>query len=330
MSDTIIDQEGNLTPGGDAPADEGDVRRMLHELQRKHTDTERELASERNRRTTLESTLTSEQIARTTAEAERDNHAARVTTEAELRWNAEKGQATTAIASAEQALSAAEEDYARHAELGEWKDAAKAQREMAQQTTELHALQQKQQWLDNNKERLVPKQAPKPEQPRRAAEPAPRPNHKYAEHVGDLIGGEEAWLDNRPQFQSDPNYRQDVMNASAVAGRKHQRGTEPYLREIERILGEEGQQQDAQDNHQTRQPAKPAARSNQSPDLPASRRSGPGEPPAGARGEVRLSADEVEVADGLYGDPNSDWYIGDTAKRYSHYAAMRERKAGRA
>jgi hypothetical protein len=328
LSETVVDQEVTGGPGGDV-ANEDDVRRTLQELQRKHTDVERELASERAKRVTLESTLTSEQIARTTAEADRDTHAARVATEAELRWNAEKSQATTAITSSEQAIAAAEEDYARYAELGEWKEAAKAQRALAEHATELHSLKQKQQWLDNNKEKLVPKPAARVEQqPRRAAEPAPRaPNHRYAQHIsGELASGEEAWLDARPQFQNDPNYREDVFAASNVAARKHSRGTDGYFREIERILGEEVQQQE---ETPARQPAKPAARSNQSADLPASRRSGPGESPAGARGEVRLSGDEVEVADGLYGDPNSDWYIADTGKRYSHYAEMKARKSGR-
>lgn len=327
MSQTVEEVPGGAA-GGDV-ANEDDVRRTLQELQRKHTDTERELATERAKRATLESTLTSEQIARTTAEADRDTHAARVSTEAELRWNAEKSQATTAMASAEQAIAGAEEDYARHAELGEWKDAAKAQRALAEHTSELHMLRQKQQWLDNNKEKLVPKPQPRVvEQPRRQVEQPHTPSHRYAEHIGgDLVGGEEAWLDARPQFQSDPNYRADVFNASGVAARKHARGTEPYFREIERILGEEGQQQTQEDPPRGQQ--RPAPRQSQSADLPASRRAGPGENPAGARGEVRLSADEVEVADGLYGDPNSDWYIAETGKRYSHYAEMKARKAGR-
>lgn len=328
MSETIVEREAGGSLGGDV-ANEDDVRRTLQELQRKYTDTERELSSERARRVTLESTLTSEQIARTTAEADRDTHAARVSTEAELRWNAEKSQATTAIASSEHAITAAEEDYARYAELGEWKEAAKAQRALAEHATELHALKQKQQWLDNNKEKLVPKPAPRAEQqPRRPAEPSSRaPNHRYAQHIsGELAGGEEAWLDARPQFQSDPNYREDVFAASNVAGRKHSRGTDQYFREIERILGEEAPQQEGQ-YPPARQPAKPGVR--QSADLPASRRAGPGETPAAGRGEVRLSGDEVEVADGLYGDPNSDWYIADTGKRYSHYAEMKARKSGR-
>lgn len=324
MSETI-DQDANGSGGGDV-ANEDDVRRTLQELQRKQTDTERELASERARRVTLESTLTSEQIARTTAEADRDTHAARVVNEAELRWNAEKGQATTAIASTEQAISAAEEDYARHAELGDWKEAAKAQRAMAEQASELHTLKQKQQWLDNNKEKLVPKLAARStEQPQRVAEAPPRSSHKYANHVGDLVGGEEAWLDARPQFQNDATYRQDVMNASGIAARKHTRGTEPYFREIERILGEEGEQPDPRQQRQARQ--------GQSADLAPSRRSGPGQQPAGSQQEWHLTEDEKEMADGMYGNPNSitGWYEPSAPKRYKrYYDNMQMMKAQRA
>jgi hypothetical protein len=316
------DQELPGSSGGDV-ANEDDVRRTLQELQRKHTDVERELASERAKRLSLESNLTSEQIARTTAEADRDTHAARVTTEAEARWNAEKSQATTAITSTTQALDAAEEDYARHAELGEWKDAAKAQRAIAEHASELNALKQKQQWLDNNKEKLVPKPAQRVvEQPRRQQEQVRPPSHRYAQHIsGDLVGGEEAWLDARPQFQSDQNYREDVFAASNVAARKHARGTDAYFGEIERILGEEGRQRTTQDDPPGQQQPRSGARQNQSADLAPSRRSGPGQQPAGSQQEWRLTPDEKEMADGMYGNPNSiaGWYEPDPAKRYKRY-----------
>lgn len=333
MSETITETHGNT---GEV-ASEDDVQRTLKELQRKNTDLERDLGAERARRTALETNLAGEQHARTTAESERDTHATRAATEAELRWTAEKGQATTAITATQQALEAAEEDYARHAELGEWKDAAKAQRAMSEQTAQLLSLRQKDQWLDNNKEKLIAKPPARTEQREHPRRVEPASSHRYAEYIkGDLAGGEETWLNARPQFLNDPNYREDVFSASGVAARKHPRGTASYFREIERILGEEGQQEQVQteqtqteENTQRQQPQR-QTRQNQSADLPASRRSGPGEDPSGGAKVVKLSADEREMADGLFGDPNrTDSYISDEGKRYEYYHRMKLLKQSR-
>ena len=327
MSATTENTDGGFTLD---VASEDDVRRTLQELQRKNSDLEKDLATERSRRVNVETNLDGERVARTTAEAERDTHAARVTTEAEARWNAEKAAATTAISAKEKALELAEDDYARHAELGEWKEAAKAQTKIATETAEIHALRQKAEWLETNKEKLVPKPVVRTEQPRAPAEPAS--NHRYAKLItGPLVGGEEAWLDARPKFQSDAAYREEVFSASAFAARRHERGSDSYFREIERILGEESEQPNNRRNDPPPPRNQPSNRQAQSADLPASRRSGPGENPAGSQGEIRLTPEEVDMADGLYGNPNSekDWYIADPAKRYAHYHEMKQRKLSR-
>jgi hypothetical protein len=316
-------------------ASEDDVRRTLEELKRttsdleqKRTKLERELASERTRRLSLESDLGGERAARVTAESERDTHASRAVSEAEQRWIAEKNATTASIAAKEGALEVAEDDYARHAELNDWKEAAKAQRRMATEAAELQALKQRQDWLDSNKEKIVPKQ-PQPvariEQPRQAES---APSHRYAALVGGpLVGGEEAWLDARPDFRTDATYRADVIAASQIAGKRHERGSDPYFREIERILGEEPQQT------QRRQPEPPARQQPQrgpSADLPPSRRAGPGEESSGGGQPIRLTAEEADIANSLFGDPNRKMsFIPDEGKRYQHYYDMKKRAAGR-
>lgn len=328
MSVTISTEDTANTEGGEVASAE-DIKRTLQELQRKHTDTEQELAAERAARRTLETNLHGEQAARTTAESERDSHAARVTTEAEGRWTAEKAQVMTAIAAADKDLDAAEEEYARHSELGDWKEAAKVQRRSHTKAAELHSLKERSAWLDNNKDRIIPKVAPvttRVEQTRPAAPVSEGPVHKYSEHVtGALVGGEEAFLDARPQFRTDTGYRKQLLAASGFAAEKYTRGSEPYLREIERILGEEPRQESTD---RTPAPRQPPARS-QSADLPASRRAGPGESPAGGRGEIHLTAEEVDIADAMFGDVNQEgFYIADRGKRLEHYHTMKLRKAG--
>jgi hypothetical protein len=329
MSDTIekTDDSPNFEVAG-----EDDVRRTLAELQRKNIDLEKEVAAERNRRVSLETNLEGERVARTTAETERDSHAARVVTEAESRWNAEKAATTTAISMKEKALETAEESYARHAELGEWKEAAKAQSAMAREAAELHTLRQKVEYLESNKERMVPKPSPRTEQ----RQAAPVHTHRYAQFInGDLVGDEERWLDERPQFSRDPSYRQQVFSASAIAAARHARGTEPYFREIERILGEDqnDRQDTRQDNRRDRQDYDDRAnqrQQRQSADLPASRRAAPGADPSEGQRTIRLTADEREIADSMFGDPNQEtFYIADQGKRYEHYHTMKMRKAGR-
>jgi hypothetical protein len=68
-----------------------------------------------------------------------------------------------------------------------------------------------------------------------------------------------------------------------------------------------------------------------SSDLAPSRRASPGASPAAGGQEMRLTADEAEVANSLYGNPNSDDYIPEPAKRYERYWTNKQklRDAGR-
>ena len=328
MSDTNEDATGVEIGGEIEIASMDDVRRTLEALQKRVPNLEKELATERARRQSVETNYQNERAARTTAETERDGHAARVVSEAEARWTAEKEAAQAAIAARESELESAEEEYARCAELGNWAEAAKAQRKMAEETAKLERHRERLQILETNKDRLIPKM---PAVVERSAQPEPS-GHRYQHLIkGELVGGEEAWLDQRPQFQNDRNYQQRVFNASAIAVQNFTRGSEPYFREIERILGENASS-DRKDTT-TRNDDVPKRRDSEremSADLPASRRSAPGQEPAGAQRQVRLTPDEVDIADGLYGNPNdTDWYIANPAERYRKYHENKQRMASR-
>jgi hypothetical protein len=316
---------------------------MLDELQRKHDETARELNTERSRRISIETELNGERSARTVAEQERDNNAARVVTEAEQKYNAQVQAVKTQITSLDRQMGDTQAALERALESGDHKEVGRLQRSMAEIGGEIATLKQQDRFLETNKERIVPK-VPAPTERRPAT---PTPSGRYAGVVGGpLHGGEEAWLDKRPQFMTDEGYRQAVFNASALAARKHTRGTDDYLRELERIMGEEPAngngrqpprrtetQQQAEDEETGGAPARqPAARQDggyqsggaPSADLPASRRAGPGQNPGG-RVQFTLTPQQREIADGMWGnpnntDPNSPFaYIPDEAERYRKY-----------
>ncbi len=136
------------------------------------SQTWRQLKAERARRLSLESNLGGRRVARTTAEIERDQATTRVVSEAESRWAAEKSAAEAAIVARERPLERAVEDFTRHSELGDWKEAGKAQRAIAEATAEKHAALTRVSWLESNKERIIPKAPTRTEVERPAARPS--------------------------------------------------------------------------------------------------------------------------------------------------------------
>jgi hypothetical protein len=317
MSETL----DNDTYTGHEPVTEDDLRRMLAESRGQIDALTRERDTERSTRQQTAQELEAERAARAVTEQERDGATARATTEAEQRWNAQKNAVKAGIAVQQGVAAKAEDDLARHAELGDWKAHAKAQRELAEAAAKLDRLQAEQDFLESNKEKLVPpvQQAPRPQ-------PRPAPQDRIAEVVGgQLFPGEREWLQQRPKFLADDRYQKEVFAASNLAvARGYPRGTEAYFKDMQKTLGEDQQQR--QDDQQPRQPQD----RGMSSDLAPQRRAAPGQNPPG-RQEWTLTADEAEVADGLYGQPNSPDYIADRGARMKHYYDMKERRraAGR-
>ena len=312
---------------GHEPVTVEDLQRMLDEANNRNKNLEQERDSYKTRARNLEGELDGERVARTVAE---EQHAARAKSDAERRWDAQKEAIKNGVQLQEGNLKAAKADYSRFAAEGDWDQAAEAQERMAQSAAELTSLRSQDRYLDSNKEQLV---AP----PRAATPPAParRTDDPYASVIGGNIHqAEREWLDQRPQFLSDPDYREQVFAASNLAAKRFPRGAPAYIKEMNRLMGEETEEPPSTRQNGGRDPAagrEPPARS-MSGDLPPQRRAGPGQEPTQGVVRAKLTQDQAEVADALFGDPNKpEMYIADPGARYGRYAErLRQlRDAGR-
>jgi len=297
-----------------------DLQRMLDDMKSERETLLRERDTERTARIQTQQERDAERTARLITEKERDTNADRVVSEAEQRYNAQKDAVKNGIAAQKERVAMAEDAYARHAEAGDWKAAATAQRQMAEAAAKLTNLETQHEYLETNKERLVPP-AQKPE-PREIRVPPQAPTDRLSELVKDAMPSERAWIEKHPKFFDDANYRDQVYAASNLASKRYVRGTDDYIREIGRIMGdtEDAPRREAPLPRQERAP---------SADIAPQRRSAPGNAPQGGGQEFRLTADEAEVADGLYGNPNADGYIADPGERYRHYHTMKELQRSR-
>lgn len=295
MSDTAIIE--NPTSG--EPINTADLERMLEESRNRNTTLERERDEERNNRRQVEQ--------------ERDHATTQVKSAAEQRYAAEVSATEMALNAAKAAADHAKGAYRTAMEAGDFAAAAEAQEAIADAATQRAQAAQRKTWLETEKERLIQSPAP-------TRTDAPKPTGKYSQYVGDLRDSEAQWLDARPDFVSDPKYRSKVFGASQIASTEFDRGTADYFRRMEEILGE------ARTDVSRETP--PRQQRQQSADLPAGGPRAPGASQGGSR-EVRLSADEAEIADALYGNPSADGFIPDQGARYKHYAANKERMKSR-
>lgn len=321
MSEVLEHQESN----DDKQVTVDDLQKMLDDVRKEKDDIARERDTERSNRFQTQQELEQERAARLVTEQERDGATARVVTEAEQRYNMQKESVRNGIEAQKERVATAEEAFARHSEVGEWKAAAAAQRQMAEAASKLTNLEAQHEYLETHKEQLVPP-APTREQARVQRQ---APTDRISQLVGgELVGGERAWLEKRPKFLDDPSYQRQVFGASGLAaGRGFTRGSEPYFKEMERILGE-GETVTQPQQTQTEQRQAPARQP--SADIAPQRRASPGGDIQGTR-EIRLTADQAEVANGLYGQPNNPDYIADEGERYRKYHENLERRraAGR-
>jgi hypothetical protein len=294
MSETII--EDRQSGGEDVST--ADLQRMLDEARNRETELQRERDDALGRVRHVE--------------RERDSAAESVLGEAERRYSAETSAVTSALTAAQSDADRAEEAYVRAMESNDWAAAGKAQRAMSEAAARHTNLNSKKEFLEANKDRLIRSSEPPKATPRESSG-----GDKYQQVVGDLHPAERRWLDARPNFLTDTKYRAKIIGASQIAAAEHERGTPEYFREIERVIGETG------DGATEAPPARRADR-NASADVAPQRRASPGTAPQGSR-EIRLTADQAEVADSLYGNSSSPDYIADQGERYKKYAANLER-----
>jgi hypothetical protein len=295
MSDLPVQPVAEPVDDGQVSVD--DLRRMLEESRSRNTNLERERDDARSRTRY--------------AERERDEAHGRVVSEAEQRYNAELSAANAQLSAMTDMVSAARTAYRNALEQGDHAAATEAQVTLSRAVSREDQWQGRKAWLESNKPQI--------------AAPAPRQETEYDRLHAQLMPSERDWVASRPRFRDDSAYRDRIVRASAVANMDHERGSPGYFQRIEEILGETRSSPSersaaASSGHDAEEP--PARR--QSADLPPTRRAGPGAAPAG-RVRVELSAFEREIADGMYGDPNTAVnYIADPGARYEHYAKNRE------
>jgi hypothetical protein len=325
MSETIETQQD----AGGTPVTVDDLQRMLSEGRAERDNLIRERDSERSGRSQAEQRAEAERAQRLVTESERDGHAQRVVNEAEHRYNAQREAVRNGISVLEGTVSTAEEAYARHAEAGDWSSAAKAQRHMAEAAAKLTNLQAQSEYLENNRERLVPQYQVPPRRDVQVPQQEQRQSgDKYAQFIkGRIEPSEKAWLDQRPKFMDNPAYRNEIFAASQLStARGYARGSDPYFKEMSKILGEDsGPTNGSGHNGTGREPVRYDR--NLSSDLAPQRRSAPGAQPSGGGREIKLTADECEVADALYGNQNNEDYLPNRAERYERYDTMKRRRA---
>jgi len=270
------------------------------------------LAESRSRNTSLERERDDYRSRFRSAERERDEAQIRVVSEAEQRYNAELAAANSQLSSLTDTIGAAKAAYQNAMEQGEHARAAEAHVMLTRAAAAETQWQQRKAYLESNKPQF--------------AAPQQRPSDDID---AQLLPSEREWVASRPRFRTDPSYRERVIRASSIANMDHERGSEGYLRRIEEIMGETRQASQSQSGNGYDADEPPARRP--SADLAPTRRSAPGAAPAG-RVRVELTATEREIADAMYGDPNTAInYIQNPAERYEHYFKNKEamRAAGR-
>lgn len=292
--DPILERDEPAIESGAVTED--DLQRMLREARSQQEAAERR-ANEAERRAGE-------------AETQRDRLSTQAVGDAEARYRAQETAIDSSIVAARAEADRAEADLARAMEAGDHASAAKAQRVIAAAEARADRLTTQKDYLVQNKERFT---RPAPQAQARRSDDSP-----YA--GWELVPGERDWLESRPKFLNDQSYQRRVIGASEMAvGEGHRRGSGEYFNRMEELLGEGGGKQSA------------AAPKRQSADIAPGRRAAPGAEAAGSGRQIRLTADQVEVADALYGDSSKDDYEPDHAKRYARYAAnvQRMRDSGR-
>ncbi len=304
-------------PGNEQHVTEEDLRQMLATSTRERDEAIRERDAERQRANQTDAQVIAERNARLLTEQERDVNAGKVVSEAEQKYNAQKEAVKSGITAHEGMLKSAKQNYARHAEMGDWTAAGEAQADIAAAAAELTALRRQENYLETNREKFVQPVVKVAPREVRAAPVAQ--TDRLNEIITDLLPTERVWLEKRPKFLSDPNYQTSVFDASRLANRKFPRGSEGYIQEIERILGE------ASEPTTQQQPAARPQERAMSADIAPQRRVAPGREVQGSQ-EWKLTPDQVEIADGMYGQPNQvDTFIADPAARYKHYYDNRQK-----
>lgn len=201
------------------PAGDDALQRAL-EAQRRAEDLQRSAQRERD-----------EAIRQAT---ERNQELERERTERE---DVEYNSVLTAMAAEQANLEKAEADYAAYAQAGDWGNAAKAQRTMAQASARIDRLEDGKRAFETRKE----------SRPAPSAQPSPQPQQSPQNPIERQISGmpipdnAKDWLRGHPDYLTDPRKNSKLQaahwDALDDAGGESQMGSQKYIDALEARLG---------------------------------------------------------------------------------------------
>lgn len=290
-TETVIETEAP-TEGGAVSSD--DILALKQELEAAKAERE---AAKRGE------TVANARVAQTEQQA-REN-AGRLHNEISTRLAEQAATIESGILSTQGEIDALRTSAAKALEEGRWADASQANEDLADAKLRLREL-------TYQKGEVA-----------RYAETAKNPPKQPQLHAKT-----QAWIDSHPKFVNDPVYRQQALLGDAKA---RAAGLTPdndkYFEMVEMETGDRKPETNTSpEPATTRTPAaSPAV-------APVTRRaSATGGNDGGGRQVIKLSAEQVEAADSMFGDPSSPMYIKDPKERYTywHSQSVRLKAEGR-
>jgi len=199
------------------------------------------------------------------------------------------------IAQRQQAADYLESQYEAALQAGDTRTAAQIQRKLARNEAELLQIEQGKAALETApRQREVPQQ-----QPQRYADPVDAFASQLSPRSAD-------WVRAHPEYARDPRKNQEMIAAHQLAvARGHEADTDAYFHAVESVLGV-GQQEAPR--------AAPERRQAPPPTAPSSRQGGT--PGSSSPNRVRLSAEELEVAE-LNGQTPQEYALNKVALQKS-------------
>lgn len=282
---TEIDSDAGDHGGGAVTAE--DILALKEELEA--AKAERDAA--KNRESTANARVSQ------TEQQAREN-ATRLATEVNTRLEEQSAAIESGIVSTQGEIDALRNAAAKALEEGRWGDAAQANEDLADAKLRLREFSYQKGEIARHRE--AEKTRPK----------APQLHPKT-----------QAWIDSHQRFVSDPIYRQQALLGDAKA---RAAGLTPDSdKYFEMVEMETGDRKPETNNNE------PPPKKESSPSAsvaPVSRRSGGSDGGnGGGRQTIKLSSEQVDAADSMFGDPSSPMYIKDPKERYTYWFKQTER-----
>ncbi len=303
LDNTLIRTPGTIEQDGGEGAKSGaisddDLKAMRADLEeaRKQRD-----AAKRGE------TVANTRVAQTEQQAREQQ--ARLANEVNARIEDQSLTVESGLVAAQGEIDALRDSLAKALEENKWADAARLQEEMGDAKLRMRELTYQKGELARAKDAAV----------KAVKTPAPQGNG-----VGTKT---QEWIAQHPKFNTDPVYRAQALYAHEVAVAEGKTIESPeYFQKVEEMLGERkvanedegGARRQANDNDDEPPPQRGVA--------PVQRRQSNGsDGNSGGRRTIKLSSEQVEAADAMFGDPTNPMYIKDAKERYTYWHTQTER-----